>query len=87
MTEYLKVLANTVAVGTTNNTISGAKYVSLLNTDTVLGLVTTFDTVANVQIGNIQLAPNERFNLRKRTTDAITANSATKMLATPISSN
>jgi len=86
MIEQLKILANTIAVGTSNNSIGGAKLVSLLNTDTVNGLITLFDTVANVQVATVQLAPNERFNLKKRTTDVITANNATKMLATAISS-
>ena len=86
MIEQLKILANTIAVGTSNNSIGGAKLVSLLNTDTVNGLITLFDTVANVQVATVQLAPNERFNLKKRTTDVITANNATKMLATTISS-
>jgi hypothetical protein len=88
MTEYLKVLANTIAANTVNNSINGAKYVSILNTDTVTALITTFDTVGNVQIGTIQLAPNERFNLRKRTSDVLTSNNTTsKTLCTPISSN
>ena len=86
MVEQLKILGNTIAVGRSNNSINGAKLVRLLNSDTVLGLVTLYDTVANVQIGTVQLGPNEYFNLKKRTTDVITANNATKMLATPISS-
>ena len=84
MTSTVKVLANTVAIGTSNNAVSNAKCVRILNADTARALVTIFDTEASVQIGTVQLVPNEVVNLVKKPTDALTSNNASLTLATPI---
>lgn len=84
MTVIMKVLANTVAIGTANNTIGSARNIRIVNTDTVAAMITIYDTNANTQIGSIPVMPNGDLYLSKRKTDAITSNNATLTLATNI---
>lgn len=83
MVGIIKVLANTVTVNTSNTSV-GSHLVRLLNTDTVFGLITIFDTIANSQIGTFQMVPNEVVYLQLRNGQVITGNNATKVFATPV---
>lgn len=84
MAEVIKVLANTVPIGTSNNLVSSARMLRILNIDTVAAMVTVFDTVANTQLGTIPIAPNGIIYLSKKKTDAVTSNNATLTLATRV---
>jgi hypothetical protein len=83
MTVIMKVLANTIAIGTAN-TIGSAKLVRIVNTDTVAAMITIYDTVANTQVGTIPVMPNGEVYLTKKKTDALTSNNATLTLATQV---
>jgi hypothetical protein len=84
MTVIMKVLANTIPIGTANNTVGSARLLRIVNIDTVAALVTVFDTAANTQISTIPVMPNGEVYLTKKKTDAITSNNATLTLATQV---
>ncbi len=84
MTSTIKLLANSQAITTTNNSIGSAKLVRIVNTDTATALITLFDTVANTQLGTITVGPSQELFLQKAKTDAIVSNNNTLTLASKI---
>jgi hypothetical protein len=82
MTATIKLLANTVTLDTSNNTIGGARVVRLLARSPIL--ITQFDTVANVQVGTIQMLGNSELTLVKKPTDWLTSNDAANCVAVAI---
>jgi hypothetical protein len=60
MVASIKVTGSTTTIGTANTTLSNAKAMRLRNTDSVDCVVTVSDTVANVVLGTVQLAPSWR---------------------------
>jgi hypothetical protein len=80
----LKVISNTVAIGTSNNNIFSARLVRIQNTDTSLANVAVWDVVGNTLLYFVQVSPSEIVNLEKNATDALTSNNSTKTLGTSI---
>jgi len=84
MVASIKVTGSTTTIGTANTTLSNAKAMRLRNTDSVDCVVTVSDTVANVVLGTVQLAPSEIIYVEKKAAEVISSNNATsKTLANP----
>ena len=84
MSEVYKVLANTIPIGTSNNTLNSARMLRIINADTVPALITVYDTVANTQLGTLIMVKDEVITLSKKKTDAITSNNATLTFASRV---
>ena len=79
-------LTGTTAFLSSNTTLNGSKCVRVRNIDSVDALITVSDTVLNVTIGNVQIAPNEVIYVDKRASEVLMSNNATnKTLANPCS--
>jgi hypothetical protein len=77
MVRTIKVLANTVTIGTSNTDVGKARVLRLLNANTSASrLITISDPVANAQVGSLQLLPNSEATIEKRSTYVIAANDA-----------
>jgi hypothetical protein len=83
MVQVLKPIANSVSVGTTNTAIN-YKLVYLVNTDTVVSLISLFDPVANAQYATTYIPPNTGVGVQLKSANTlITANGSGKVFATP----
>lgn len=78
MVQVLKVIANTVAIGSTNSSINSARSVRVNNVGgAATANVACFDTVANVQLWFVQVSNTEVVYLEKASTDVLTCNIST----------
>jgi hypothetical protein len=83
MPQTVKLLSNSVTLGTSNSSVSGAKLVRLLAKSPVV--VKVFDTVANVQVGSVEMLANSVLVLQKKVTDVLASNDASNCVAVSVS--
>jgi hypothetical protein len=83
MVASIKLLGTTTFLSS-NTTLNNAKCVRVRNIDTVDALITVSDTVQNITLGTVQIAPNEVIYVDKRASEVISSNNATnKTIVSP----
>ena len=83
MTDVLKLLSNSVVVGTSNTSINGAKLVRLLAKSSVV--VKVYDTISNGQVRSVEMLGNTVLVLQKRVTDVLASNDPSNVVACGVS--
>jgi hypothetical protein len=86
MTQIVKLLANTAAIGTSNTSVGNARLVRVLNTVNTAALITLFSTLANTQIGTYVLNPLTEVVIQKKGSEVLTSNNAATVLGVPVAS-
>lgn len=84
MTAVTKLLANTVTLSTSNNTVGGARLVRIVNVGATAALITHFDVTANAQVGTYLLLANTDVCIEKMPVDWLTSNNAGNVQAVSI---
>ena len=82
MPQTLKLLSNSVTLGTSNSSVSGAKLVRLLAKSPVV--VKVFDAISNEQIGSVEMLGNTVLVLQKEVTDVLASNDQTNCVAVSV---
>jgi len=76
MVGSVKLLGTTVFLSA-NTTMNNQKCIRVRNIDSVDALITVSDTVLNIALGTVQIAPNEVIYVDKRATEVISSNNST----------
>ncbi len=81
MTSVVKILANTITLTTSANTVFGAKCVRVRSLSPIL--ITQFDSLST-QIGSVVLRGNTEITIQKASTDTLTSNDSANCTASAV---
>jgi hypothetical protein len=84
MTGVVRPLGNTVTLDSSNNAISGAKVVRILNGTGGLALITLSDPVTNTVVGSVQLLAGTDACIEKRSNYLLKSDQASGVSATKV---
>jgi hypothetical protein len=76
MSQTLKLLSNSVMLGTANNNIFNARCVRVQNLGNSTVIITQSDVNANVQIANLYLGANDFAVIQKSPNDVLNSNNS-----------
>jgi hypothetical protein len=76
MSQTLKVLSNSVFLGTANKNIFNARCVRIQNLGNSTVVITQSDVNANAQIANLYLVANDFAVIQKSPTDVLSSNNS-----------
>jgi hypothetical protein len=84
MTGVVKPLGNTVTLDTSNNAISGARVVRVLNATGGVALITLSDPVTNLVVGSVQLLAGTDVCIEKRSGQFLKSDQASGVSASKV---
>jgi imidazolonepropionase-like amidohydrolase len=84
MTQIVKALANTAAIGTSNTSVANTRLVRVLNVANTPALLTISNLTANAQVGSYVVGAGAEIVIRKKRDDVLFPNNAATVLGVPI---